>query len=99
MMKAGLFLAAFLALSPAHAEESKCSKWGALKQALADKFHEVQIAAALINDHAMMAVFASPGGETWTTVAVGVDGTACVLTVGTGWAVIAPPGDHSGAPT
>ncbi|WP_292636836.1 hypothetical protein [Mesorhizobium sp.] len=56
-----------------------------MKLALAEKFHEFQIAGGLINEKLLLAVFASAGGATWTTVGVGSDGNACVFSVGTDW--------------
>lgn len=81
-----LFLAAFLTMSPAvAAEQPQCAPWADMKKALAEKFHEFQIGGGLINEKLLLAVFASAGGATWTTVGVGSDGNACVFSVGTDW--------------
>ncbi|AMX93720.1 hypothetical protein EN879_00630 [Mesorhizobium sp. M7A.F.Ca.AU.002.02.1.1] len=61
-----------------------------MKKALAEKFHEVQIGGGLINEKLLMAVFASAGGATWTTVGVNADGSSCVLAVGTDWFLTKP---------
>lgn len=85
-MKACLFLAAFLTLSPAVAvEQPPCAPWADMKRNLAEKYQEFQIGGGLINEKLIMAVFASAGGATWTTVGISVDGTACVFSVGTYW--------------
>ncbi|TJW14370.1 MAG: hypothetical protein E5W82_10355 [Mesorhizobium sp.] len=96
-MKACLFFAAFLTLSPAvAAEKGTCAPWLELKQDLAAKYHEIQIAGGLINEKTLIAVFASAGGATWTTIAVDSDGNACVLTVGTDWFQNGPPAPPPG---
>lgn len=95
-MKACLVLAAVLMLSPALAAEPpaaapQCAPWATVKQDLIVKFHEVQIGGGLLNEHTLLAVFASAGGATWTTIALGSNGTACVLSTGTDWFFNAPP--------
>lgn len=49
-----------------------CVKWPALK-------------ADLVNNRMALQVTASPSGETWTVMLVGVDGIACVISAGKGW--------------
>lgn len=90
-MKACLFLAAFLTLSPALAAEPQCAPWPAIRQNLSVRFHEVQVGGGLINERVVLAIFASAGGATWTTIAIGIDGTACVMSAGTGWSQTTTP--------
>ncbi len=51
-----------------------------------ERHKEVQIAGGVITgDESFVIVFGEPTGKTWTLVAVGATGTACIIASGEGW--------------
>lgn len=79
-----------MALSPANAEP-QCADYKTLQAALLEKFHEAPTNAGLAAEgKAAYMVFATPKGESWTLVIVGVNGKSCVVGAGTNWVDIAP---------
>lgn len=50
-----------------------------------EKSHEVELSGGLVNERAVVIIFGTPDGSTWTAVAVGVDGKACIIANGQSW--------------
>ena len=59
-----------------------CAPRESLLMALAEQYSEVPVAHGLINSTAAIELYASPSG-TWTLTAVGANGTACIVAIGT----------------
>jgi hypothetical protein len=70
---------------PVRAADVQCTSWPVLKAGLARDFHEVELGGGFINEHAVMVVLVSPGGDTWTIAALGTDGQACIVSAGKDW--------------
>lgn len=76
-----LVLAAF---TPARAQAAECAKYEEVKISL-DNAGEVQIGAGMVSPEALLVLYASAGGETWTLLVVRADGLACVIGSGEYW--------------
>ena len=89
-----LVLAAALTLglaAPAAATpEPPCGKTAEIAKHLADKYHEVPVAFGLQSNGHLLQFYASPETETWTVVNAMPNGTACILSTGTGWGTREP---------
>lgn len=84
------FLMGLLLTVPAHAQEPVCMPWSIMKKIAKEKSHEEPTGGVgLVNSQSVIAVLASPGGDTWTLVIVDAKGAACVVMSGTNWT----PGD------
>lgn len=77
--------AVLLLPSSARSQEPRCGPFAEMRAALASNYHEVEIGGGIVNPNAVMVVFVSPDGETWTIAALGTDGKACLVASGTGW--------------
>lgn len=81
-----------LSLGPANAQTAPiCAPFEALRTTLQEKYHETQTGMGLINDQTLVTLFESADGESWTLVALGADGKACVVFDGTYWSRHEPP--------
>lgn len=69
----------------AHAVPIHCSPWPDLKALLLTKYHEAPVSGGIVNPNAVLQVLASPGGESWTAVVIGINGMACIISAGKGW--------------
>ena len=54
-------------------------------QDLKDEFQELQGAYGLVGDKAILELFLSPQGATWTLVITDVSGKSCILAAGDSW--------------
>ncbi len=98
MLLAVLFFAGvcFYKTTAAHAE-TMCAKYKELQAALLEHEHEQPTGAGITGGGKVaMTLFASPKGETWTLVAVGVDGVACIIGAGQAWSDLS---ERKGNPT
>ncbi len=72
---------------PAYAQEQpKCAPYGQVEAMLAAEFQETRVQQGIVGEgEAMLAIFASPNGGTWSAVMVRPDGLACMAAAGTDW--------------
>lgn len=80
-----LFIIMCLPPSPANAQTTICVEHSILVKKLKQSHQEKPIAMGLASNGAIIEVFVSPEGDTWTVVRTTPDGTSCVLGVGEGW--------------
>ncbi|RJG46486.1 hypothetical protein [Mesorhizobium sp. DCY119] len=84
-----IFAAAIAALSlsafPAFADDPNCAPTSAMASVLKSEFNETPASYGVATDKVALVIFVSPGGETWSAVAVGTDGMACLLQSGKYW--------------
>lgn len=74
-----------LAATPARAQQPPiCMPIDVLAETLKREYRETPTHNG-VSERAEIVLFASDNGETWTLVAVGRDGTACVGAMGTRW--------------
>ena len=71
--------------APAYAQSPQCGPFTDLRTVLAEKHHEVEHGGGIVNDKAVMIVFVSPDGATWTMAILGTDGKACLIAHGVDW--------------
>lgn len=69
-----------------------CAPYKTVVENLAKSYHERPVARAIGGEgHALMVIFASPHGATWTAVSVRAkDGLTCIVAAGTDWAASLP---------
>lgn len=82
-----LAAAALMAASaaPAHAQATACVKRTDLIQHLANKYQEAPAAVGLADNGALLEVFASKSGETWTVMVTMPNGISCMVATGEQW--------------
>ncbi len=80
-------LAALSMAFPAYAQEQpKCGPYDQIEASLAAEFRETKVQQGVTEDGKyMLAIFASPNGETWTALMVRADGVACLAASGRDW--------------
>lgn len=61
-----------------------CGERERLVGELEQHFNEEITAVGLVDQNAMVEIFASEGGS-WTIIATGTDGLSCILSAGEGW--------------
>lgn len=84
-------MAVFLTIRPANAQEP-CPKYQDLKKGLADAYGEAPAGSGILGEgNAVLMIFASPKGETWTATMLRSDGTACIIAHGGEWLDVIPP--------
>lgn len=72
--------------SPAVAQEPKCAPYDQVEAMLAAEFQETRVQQGIVGDgQAMLLIFASPNGGTWSAVMVRPDGVACLAAAGSDW--------------
>jgi hypothetical protein len=76
-------------VAPAYAQ-AKCGSAVDFENALT-ALGEVQVGGGIVNDKAVLVIYATPGGETWTVLTLGIDGSACLLMSGKEWFGGLPP--------
>jgi hypothetical protein len=85
LIGAGLALAAYLlVLASGHAAPIACAPRADIVAQLAARYGEVRVARGLTTAGTAIETFVGPSG-TWTMLASGPSGRACVLAVGTDW--------------
>ena len=82
-----VFAAASIAASStaAGAQVIVCAKHAQIVEYLKDEFQELQGAYGLVGDKAILELFLSPQGATWTLVITDVSGKSCILAAGDLW--------------
>ena len=71
--------------APAQAQSPQCGPFPELRNALAKEHHEIELGGGIVNERAVMVVFVSPDGATWTMAILGTDGKACLIAHGVDW--------------
>ncbi|MBZ3694364.1 hypothetical protein [Phyllobacterium calauticae] len=69
----------------ANTQEIVCAKHALIAEYLKNEFQELQGAFGLIGDKAILELFLSPHGATWTIVITDVSGKSCILAAGSSW--------------
>lgn len=82
-----VFAAALVAGSgmAANAQVIVRAKHAQIVEYLEDEFQELQGAYGLVGDKAILELFLSPQGATWTIVITDVSGKSCILAAGDSW--------------
>ena len=70
-------------------QEPQCGPYTEWEKQLAKQAGQTEVSFALLDSQRFIAVFASPHGETWTMLAVGISGKACLMMTGTDYYQIA----------
>lgn len=73
-----------VAAAPVNAQ-STCGSRAELVRHLARNFHEAPAAAGIADNGALLEVFASRDGETWTVAVTLPNGIACLVATGQQW--------------
>lgn len=63
-----------------------CLSFTSVVETLGQKHHEEPVAVGLVNEGAVVVLFSTAGGETWTLVVRKASGETCFLASGSGWA-------------
>ncbi|PRD52186.1 hypothetical protein [Phyllobacterium myrsinacearum] len=69
----------------ANAQDIVCAKHALIVEYLKGEFQELQRAFGLVGDKAILELFLSPHGATWTIVITDVSGRSCILAAGDSW--------------
>lgn len=87
------FLAALTASAVAQEDPNHpCMNYGDLRKAVAQNFGEAPAGSGIVETgKAVIMIFASPKGDTWTAAILGPDGNACVIAHGSDWEPVIPP--------
>lgn len=80
----GALCASTLFFAPAALAQQTCGSRAEIVGKLSQEFRESQQAVGLVSDQAVMELYVS-GQGTWTIIASGTDGTACVVSAGQDW--------------
>lgn len=87
-----LILAALSSPALAQEEGPPCAPFHQVEAKLAAEFMETRIAQGVTSSgQAMLVIFASPNGETWTAVMVRPGGLACMAAAGMDWQIRSDP--------
>lgn len=89
-MKRTAFAFAFAILStavslPVAAQAPTCVKRTDLIQHLANQYHETPVAVGIADNGALLEVFVSTEGETWTVAVTLPSGVTCLIATGQQW--------------
>lgn len=74
----------------ASAQAPQCLPYGKMLEYLSTRYREKLTGLGMISPNAIVQLFASEAG-TWTILAIGRDGQACVMSSGTGWEQLPTP--------
>ncbi|CAN7251674.1 hypothetical protein LJR231_001043 [Phyllobacterium sp. LjRoot231] len=82
-----VFAAALVAagIPAAGAEALTCAKRAQIVEFLKDQFQEFQEAYGLVGDRAILELYLSYQGATWTIIVTDVSGKSCILAAGDSW--------------
>ena len=80
---------------PVQSGQLVCAQHDQVVKWLLKDYAEVPISIGLSSSGAVLEVFASPGGDTWTIVVTMPNGTSCLVANGEGWYDI-PRAEKSG---
>jgi hypothetical protein len=89
-----MFSTVALLSTPALAQEEgpPCAPFDQVEARLAAEFMETRVAQGVTSSgQAMLVIFASPNGETWTAVMVRPGGLACMAAAGMDWQARSDP--------
>lgn len=67
------------------AQTLTCAPRAEIASFLKDKFQELQDAYGLVGDKAVLELYISDGGATWTLVLTDISGRSCILAAGDNW--------------
>ncbi len=70
------------------AAQSACTTRSAVAAQLAGDFAEAPVAAGLVSSGAVIEVFTSDDGSTWTIVLTRPEGTSCLVAAGEAWVTL-----------
>lgn len=70
---------------PAAAQAPACVKRTDLLQHLANRYHETPVAVGIADNGALLEVFVSTEGETWTVAVTLPSGVSCLIATGEQW--------------
>lgn len=80
---------------PARADDvppSNCAPRAEFAAALTAKYHESLSTIGIENRGALIELWVSADGTTWTMLVSGSNGQSCVVAAGTQWKAVLPPG-------
>lgn len=76
--------AAVFAAVPAKSDNTLCGNRNEIVKSLDAQFNEKRQAVGVVDKNAVLEIFVSDGGS-WTILATGTDGNACLVSSGEGW--------------
>lgn len=83
--------ATLLSANGAHAQQGpKCGPRQAIADVLTNRYAEVPVSMGLSQDGAMLELFATASGTTWTMLATNPEGISCVVSHGETWMSLTP---------
>ncbi len=82
-----MLLVMWATFNPA-AAQSACTTRSAVAAQLAGDFAEAPVAAGLVSSGAVIEVFTSDDGSTWTIVLTRPEGTSCLVAAGEAWVTL-----------
>jgi phage/plasmid primase-like uncharacterized protein len=91
-MRLILPLLALLSIAAPAWGQDKCAPYDQVEAMLAAEFQEIRVQQGIVGEgEAMLVIFASPNGETWTAAMVRPDGVACLAAAGSDWVTRSDP--------
>lgn len=88
---ASLALSVACVASPVAAQSQNCAPRGVVVERLADKYGESRQSVGMINDQAVMEVFANEESGSWTITVTNINGISCLVTSGIGYESVNEP--------
>ncbi len=76
--------------TPAFAQQPRCGSAVEFAKKLSEA-HQVQVGGGIVTKDAILVIYATPGGELWTAITMGTDGSACLVMQGKEWFGGLPP--------
>lgn len=83
----GAMVFGMAAIAPPGLAQSACSPREIVAERLGDGYHELQLATGVQTNGNVIEIWASPATGTWTILMTVPNGTSCVMSSGTGWAL------------
>ncbi|MHA1563946.1 MAG: hypothetical protein ACTSX7_01425 [Alphaproteobacteria bacterium] len=85
-------LATFAAVPAAHAagQGPKCGPRNAIAKVLTARFAELPVSIGLAKDGAVLELFTTASGGTWTLLATNPKGVSCIVSHGESWMSMTP---------
>lgn len=74
-----------MATTAADAQTIPCGSHAQIAAFLKDKFQELQDAFGVVGDKAVLELYVSDGGATWTILLTDISGRSCILAAGDTW--------------
>lgn len=71
--------------------QERCMPRDQLMAIALQQYHEVTIAAGILNEGAILELLNSGGGETWTLVRTDNKGVSCIVAAGQAWTTVSVP--------